>query len=70
MIVSAALAADGTTTFGAATVADGALTTLVSPRSTAAEADASGATQPLAPAWNLGGYATNVVHRVPVTVDD
>ena len=30
--------------------------------------DASGATQPLEPVWNVGGYAVNAVHRVPVTV--
>jgi sulfane dehydrogenase subunit SoxC len=30
--------------------------------------DAAGHTQPLQPAWNLGGYAVNDVHRVPVTV--
>lgn len=30
--------------------------------------DAAGHTQPLSPAWNLGGYAVNAVHRVPVTV--
>lgn len=30
--------------------------------------DASGATQPLEPGWNLGGYAVNAVHRVAVTV--
>jgi DMSO/TMAO reductase YedYZ molybdopterin-dependent catalytic subunit len=30
--------------------------------------DASGAVQPLAPAWNVGGYANNAVQRVPVTV--
>ena len=32
--------------------------------------DASGNTQPLEPQWNLGGYAANMVHRVPVTVDE
>ena len=31
--------------------------------------DASGRGQPDAPPWNLGGYANNAVHRVPVTVD-
>ncbi len=30
--------------------------------------DAAGNTQPLTPEWNLGGYAVNAVHRVPVTV--
>jgi DMSO/TMAO reductase YedYZ molybdopterin-dependent catalytic subunit len=30
--------------------------------------DADGRTQPLDPPWNLGGYAVNSVHRVPVTV--
>jgi DMSO/TMAO reductase YedYZ molybdopterin-dependent catalytic subunit len=30
--------------------------------------DASGATQPLDPPWNVGGYATNAVQRTPVTV--
>jgi sulfane dehydrogenase subunit SoxC len=30
--------------------------------------DAAGHTQPLTPVWNLGGYAVNAVHRVPVTV--
>ena len=30
--------------------------------------DASGATQPTEPGWNLGGYAANHVQRVPVTV--
>ena len=30
--------------------------------------DASGRGQPDAPPWNLGGYANNAVHRVPVTV--
>jgi sulfane dehydrogenase subunit SoxC len=30
--------------------------------------DAAGNTQPLTPAWNLGGYAVNAVHRIPVTV--
>ena len=30
--------------------------------------DASGRSQPDAPPWNLGGYANNAVHRVPVTV--
>ena len=31
--------------------------------------DASGRGQPDAPPWNLGGYANNAVHRVPVTVN-
>jgi sulfane dehydrogenase subunit SoxC len=31
--------------------------------------DATGATQPLTAAWNVGGYANNSVHRVPVTVE-
>jgi sulfane dehydrogenase subunit SoxC len=30
--------------------------------------DATGASQPDEPVWNLGGYAVNAVHRVPVTV--
>jgi sulfane dehydrogenase subunit SoxC len=30
--------------------------------------DASGARQPDEPVWNLGGYAVNAVHRIPVTV--
>ncbi|HYX79961.1 MAG TPA: sulfite oxidase, partial [Actinomycetota bacterium] len=30
--------------------------------------DGTGATQPLEPAWNLGGFANNAVQRVPVTV--
>jgi DMSO/TMAO reductase YedYZ molybdopterin-dependent catalytic subunit len=30
--------------------------------------DAAGNTQPLAPPWNLKGYANNAVERVPVTV--
>src|SRR5512132_919706 len=30
--------------------------------------DETGATQPLEPVWNVGGYATNAVQRVPVTV--
>jgi len=30
--------------------------------------DASGRGQPDVPPWNLGGYANNAVHRVPVTV--
>ncbi len=30
--------------------------------------DASGMRQPDDPEWNLGGYAVNAVHRVPVTV--
>lgn len=30
--------------------------------------DAAGATQPLEPVWNLGGYAVNAVQRTPVTV--
>ena len=32
--------------------------------------DASGRTQPDDPPWNVGGYANNAVHRVPVTVTD
>ena len=32
--------------------------------------DASGRTQPDDPPWNVGGYANNAVHRVPVTVRD
>jgi sulfane dehydrogenase subunit SoxC len=32
--------------------------------------DATGATQPLWPAWNLGGYENNAVQRVAVTVQD
>ena len=32
--------------------------------------DAAGHTQPIEPAWNLGGYAVNAVQRVPVTVAD
>ena len=31
--------------------------------------DASGATQPLEPPWNVGGYANNAVHRVEVLVE-
>jgi DMSO/TMAO reductase YedYZ molybdopterin-dependent catalytic subunit len=31
--------------------------------------DVAGATQPIDPSWNLGGYQTNAVHRVPVVVD-
>ncbi len=31
--------------------------------------DADGRTQPLEHPWNLGGYAVNTVHRVPVTVE-
>jgi sulfane dehydrogenase subunit SoxC len=31
--------------------------------------DASGRGQPDEPPWNLGGYANNAVHRVPVTVN-
>lgn len=30
--------------------------------------DAAGHTQPDEPVWNVGGYAVNAVHRVPVTV--
>jgi DMSO/TMAO reductase YedYZ molybdopterin-dependent catalytic subunit len=30
--------------------------------------DATGATQPLEPSWNVGGYGNNAVQRVPVTV--
>ncbi|HET9050385.1 MAG TPA: sulfite oxidase, partial [Candidatus Dormibacteraeota bacterium] len=30
--------------------------------------DSTGARQPLEAVWNLGGYANNAVHRVPVTV--
>jgi DMSO/TMAO reductase YedYZ molybdopterin-dependent catalytic subunit len=30
--------------------------------------DATGATQPLEPAWNVGGYVNNAVQRVPVLV--
>ena len=30
--------------------------------------DAAGNVQPLAPEWNVGGYANNAVQRVPVTV--
>src|SRR6185295_7778235 len=30
--------------------------------------DASGATQPLDPPWNVGGYANNTVQRTTVTV--
>jgi DMSO/TMAO reductase YedYZ molybdopterin-dependent catalytic subunit len=30
--------------------------------------DATGATQPDAPAWNRGGFQNNAIHRVPVTV--
>jgi DMSO/TMAO reductase YedYZ molybdopterin-dependent catalytic subunit len=30
--------------------------------------DEAGNEQPLEPLWNLGGYANNAVHRVPVTV--
>jgi DMSO/TMAO reductase YedYZ molybdopterin-dependent catalytic subunit len=30
--------------------------------------DASGATQPLEPPWNLGGYANNAVQRIHVTI--
>lgn len=32
--------------------------------------DAGGNQQPLLPEWNLGGYANNAVHRVPVLVTD
>jgi sulfane dehydrogenase subunit SoxC len=31
--------------------------------------DATGATQPLDPTWNVGGYANNAVHRVDVLVE-
>lgn len=31
--------------------------------------DADGQSQPLEHRWNLGGYAVNTVHRVPVTVE-
>lgn len=31
--------------------------------------DADGRTQPLEHQWNVGGYAVNTVHRVPVTVE-
>ncbi len=31
--------------------------------------DAAGTRQPLRPEWNLGGYANNAVHRVPVHVE-
>jgi DMSO/TMAO reductase YedYZ molybdopterin-dependent catalytic subunit len=31
-------------------------------------ADDAGNVQPAAPAWNVGGYANNAVHRVPVVV--
>ena len=30
--------------------------------------DEAGETQPLEPAWNLGGYENNAVQRVPVVV--
>lgn len=30
--------------------------------------DAEGNTQPTEPAWNLGGYGNNAVHRLPITV--
>ena len=30
--------------------------------------DSAGNVQPLEAPWNLGGYANNEVHRVPVTV--
>ena len=30
--------------------------------------DSGGLTQPLEPDWNLGGYAVNAAHRIPVTV--
>jgi DMSO/TMAO reductase YedYZ molybdopterin-dependent catalytic subunit len=30
--------------------------------------DEAGHTQPLDPAWNVGGYANNAVQRIPVTV--
>jgi len=32
--------------------------------------DASGRTQPLEQPWNLGGFANNLIHRVPVVVLD
>ena len=32
--------------------------------------DAAGNTQPIEQRWNVGGYAANAVHRVPVVVDD
>jgi DMSO/TMAO reductase YedYZ molybdopterin-dependent catalytic subunit len=32
--------------------------------------DEAGTTQPLEPAWNVGGYVNNAVHRVPVVVRD
>jgi DMSO/TMAO reductase YedYZ molybdopterin-dependent catalytic subunit len=32
--------------------------------------DGAGNTQPLAPRWNLGGYANNEVQRVPVVIAD
>jgi hypothetical protein len=32
--------------------------------------DATGASQPLEPPWNVGGYGNNAVQRVPVTVRD
>ena len=30
--------------------------------------DDAGNEQPLEPPWNVGGYANNAVHRVPVVV--
>jgi Mo-co oxidoreductase dimerisation domain len=30
--------------------------------------DATGASQPDGPTWNVGGYANNAVQRVPVLV--
>ena len=32
--------------------------------------DATGATQPLQPEFNLGGYENNAVHRLRVTVPE
>jgi sulfane dehydrogenase subunit SoxC len=32
--------------------------------------DSTGATQPLEPGWNVGGYANNAVQRVPVAIRD
>jgi DMSO/TMAO reductase YedYZ molybdopterin-dependent catalytic subunit len=32
--------------------------------------DETGRTQPVAPVWNVGGYANNEVQRVPVVVED
>jgi hypothetical protein len=31
-------------------------------------ADDAGNEQPLEPPWNVGGYANNAVHRIPVVV--